>query len=308
MMPGSSRPCCPICFKNNSILWAVAKDVEYSTGDLLYKYFLCLNCDVLFIFPVPYDLLKDIYPNEYYSYNKGQSLFIGAVKSFCDKVFFRSICKGFKNKNLKALDVGGGVGAELTALRSADKRFTFTQIIDLNENAKLIAENAGHNYFCGKLEDFTVSHKFDLILMLNLIEHVWNPAVILQKARDLLAENGIILLKTPNFRSLDSFLFKNKNWAGYHCPRHWVIFNDKSFYAFANQNQLNVKNLSFTQGAPFWAASILGNMPFCRHFIKKPLYQSKAFPFLCLFFGGLDTLRKVFSKTSQMFIILNKSS
>jgi hypothetical protein len=144
--------------------------------------------------------------------------------------------------------------------------------------------------------------------MLNLIEHVWNPAVILQKARDLLAENGIILLKTPNFRSLDSFLFKNKNWAGYHCPRHWVIFNDKSFYAFANQNQLNVKNLSFTQGAPFWAASILGNMPFCRHFIKKPLYQSKAFPFLCLFFGGLDTLRKVFSKTSQMFIILNKSS
>ena len=143
--------------------------------------------------------------------------------------------------------------------------------------------------------------------MLNLVEHLANPFSVLQKVREMLLPGGKIIVKTPNIDSLDARLFRNHYWGGLHCPRHWVIFSDHSFRQMVTPTNLTIEKMIFTQGAPFWAYSIL--QLFTKkniHLKRKPLIEHMLFAPLCIFFSVLDIARSPFSKTSQMFIVLSK--
>ena len=130
---------------------------------------------------------------------------------------------------------------------------------------------------------------------------------MLAKMRALLAPGGRILVKTPNHDSLDARLFRHKSWGGYHCPRHWVIFTPESFARAAAAAGLGIERTQLTQGAPFWAVSVLEALkrrgwvkvdrarPMCRH----PLFG----PLLGLF-AAIDIVRRPFGRTSQMFVHL----
>ena len=96
--------------------------------------------------------------------------------------------------------------------------------------------------------------------MLNLIEHVADPVGVLRKAVDLLAPGGRIYIKTPNFRALDAILFRHRNWGGYHCPRHFVLFSRKGFAAAAARAGLRIEEFAYTQGTPFWSVSVLDQL------------------------------------------------
>ena len=110
-------------------------------------------------------------------------------------------------------------------------------------------------YFLGRIEEYQPDTEFDLILALNLIEHVANPLEVMTKLKDCLSTPGMVLVKTPNIDSLDHRLFRHKNWGGYHCPRHWTLFDRESFLNLASEAGLRVTYFAYTQGAPFWAWS-----------------------------------------------------
>jgi len=124
-----------------------------------------------------------------------------------------------------------------------------------------------------------------------------------------LQPGGLIVIKTPNTESWDARLYKKSYWGGLHCPRHWVIFSQKSFRHLLQSTGLSVKNLQYTQGAPFWAFSIIASL-----YRKKRVHISASNPIifhwlfapLSAFFAIFDFLRRPFAKTSQMFIQLNK--
>src|SRR5262249_6444072 len=137
-------------------------------------------------------------------------------------------------------------------------RVTETHEVDIDESAREAAEQAGHVFHCRRVEEFASEHKFDLIVMLNMIGHVAEPAVVLHAKRALLSEHGRILIKTPNTDTLDRILFQNHNWGGFHCPRHWVLFTREGFIGLAERSGLRCEWVRFTQGAPQWTASILG--------------------------------------------------
>jgi len=157
------------------------------------------------------------------------------------------------------------------------------------------------------IEDYHTEKKFDVILLLNIIEHVANPISVLQKTEKMLAPRGIVVIKTPNVDSLDANLFRRSYWGGLHCPRHWIIFSDKSFLKMVEQVKLSVVQISFTQGAPFWTYSILQLFRKKKVELKKtPLIDHPLFGVLSLLFAIFDTVRSMFSKTSQMFVVLKK--
>ena len=210
---------------------------------------------------------------------------------------------------LNALDVGGGSGWELSIARECDPRIRLTQVVDFDPDAAELARINGHEYFCGRIEEFQTDKKFDFVLMLNLIEHVEHPFEILKKIESLLTPSGRILIKTPNYDSLDARLFRNSNWGGFHCPRHWVLFTKESFYEIASRASLNVVEFSYTQGAPFWASSTLFWMErrgWVRISKERPVMYHPLFSLLGVFFAAFDFARKPFSKTSQMFVVLGK--
>jgi SAM-dependent methyltransferase len=303
-------PECIICKSHETNVWSTAKDYEYHSTENWYTYYACTTCQTIFIDPVPLNELKLIYPDNYYSFVTGKKNIVVSIKEWLDKRYFKSILKKIRKQKISVLDVGGGTGWLSSLVRTADERICSTQIVDIDAGTKTLAEKNGHLYYQGTLEDFESDKRFDLILMLNLIEHVQNPYDIIQKAARLLSKEGIILIKTPNTQSLDARVFKNSYWGGLHCPRHWVIFSEISFRLMIKQTSLKIESLQYTQGAPFWAFSIiafLAKIKLLRVNKKRPIIFHPAFPVVSAVAAMFDFVRRPISKTSQMFIVLKHS-
>lgn len=304
MKPDTTPTHCLACGSPQTVFWATATDLEYFTTDDTFSYWKCDRCASLSITPIPEDRLSVIYPSHYYSFSTNESL-LQRIKQKLDRRHFRKLLARVPGKSLSVLDVGGGSGWMLDMLRAADARVTHTQIVDIDPGAMQLAKSKGHSYFCGKIEDFESNDKFHFILLLNLIEHVKDPGALIAKASQLLAPGGVILIKTPNIDCAESRIFRHSNWGAYHCPRHWVLFNPRSVRELLEKHRLNVDSVNLTQGATFWAGTLL-MMLFRRGWIrvdaertveKHPLYS-----WLCALFAIVDSLRKGWSRTSQMFI------
>lgn len=296
---------CPICTSGQVDHWARAKDVEYYTSLDRFNYYRCDACDVLFLHPLPMGRLSEIYPSNYYSYAQAKSALIHRLKSFLDRHHLRSLLTRIPGSDLRVLDIGGGTGQVLDQVRAADPRVKFTQIIDLDERAEQAARAAGHDYVRGRIEETSALGEFDLILMLNLIEHVEDPVKVLAKAGSLLKASGKILIKTPNFDSLDARWFRHRAWGGYHCPRHWTLFTARSFRQAVDSAGLVTDRISFTQGAPFWAISVFemlrsGGLVSASRDRPAPFHP--IIPLLQAIFAAFDFARAPFAQTSQMFV------
>ena len=302
-----AEPRCLACAGADVTHWASARDVEYASTADAFDYVRCEDCGALSIADVPRDRLGEIYPDTYYSFSGGTLSPVERVKQWLDRRMFKKLLRTLGGESLAALDVGGGNGWLLSQARAVEPRLTRTAVVDLDASAAAAAEAAGHDFHLGRIEDFQSNERFDLILLLNLIEHVEDPVAVLAQVRGLLAPGGRILVKTPNHDSLDARLFRHKSWGGYHCPRHWVIFTPESFTRAARAAGLGVERLALTQGAPFWAVSVLEALrrrdwvgidrarPMCRHALFGPLLA---------LFAGVDILRRPFGRTSQMFVQL----
>lgn len=300
---------CLACGGTRTSFWDKAHDVEYQSCDDEFSFYRCESCGVLFIDPVPAGRLNEIYPANYYSYAAPGASLAQTVKGWLDRRFFRSILARLSGNALTALDVGGGAGWQLGSLRATDSRIKETWIVDLDPKAAELANQNGHRYFCGRIEDFETDVRFDLILLLNLIEHVRDPKAVLEKVRTLLKPGGLVVVKTPNHDAWDARVFRQRSWAGYHCPRHWVLFTKESLAVLVAQVGLEVRLASFTQGAPFWAASTLawlherGVISVTR---ERPAPYHPLFGLLAMAFAAFDFVRRPFAKTSQMFFLLER--
>lgn len=98
------------------------------------------------------------------------------------------------------LDVGCGDGQ---LLRTANEEGWNAVGIDLSDAAILLCHRRGLNastidFFDPSLDD----RRFDVIVMSELIEHVPSPQRFLRRAEDLLKDEGVLWLTTPNFGSL----------------------------------------------------------------------------------------------------------
>ena len=301
---------CLACSSSDVVHWADARDVEYKSVPERYAYYRCRACGALSIDPVPADRLSQIYPASYYSFHPAGRGVVDRVKDWLDRRWFRRIAGSVPGRSLASLDIGGGNGHQSSSLRAADPRIHRTVIVDLDEHAATAARARGHEYVRGRIEDAVIAGQFDLILLLNLIEHVRDPLAVLRKARSLLLPGGRLVIKTPNHRSLDARLFRARNWGGYHCPRHWVIFTRESFERIAARAGLRVVTSSYTQGAPFWTISVLawleqrGTVSITT---ERPAWTHPLYPPLAAAFAAFDFARGAVAPLSQMTFSLARA-
>jgi len=97
------------------------------------------------------------------------------------------------------LDVGCGEGLFFPRLR----QFGLVEGIEpawRMENERNADGN--HIYTCSFDQNFQPPHKYSLILMLDVLEHLQDPIGALRHARELLEPNGTILITVPAFRTL----------------------------------------------------------------------------------------------------------
>ena len=110
---------------------------------------------------------------------------------------------------VKILDIGCGGGLLSEPMsRLGAKVFGMDASKKNVEVAKIHAQKSGLNieYFCSSPERFKTDLKFDVILNMEIIEHVEDVDFFLKSCSKLLKENGIMFVATLN-KTLKSYLF-----------------------------------------------------------------------------------------------------
>ena len=137
------------------------------------------------------------------------------VQSYHDLV--RSDVLALVPENLTSvLDIGGGVGASAAALKRAGK-VSKAVVVDLVASNALPEIDASYE---GNLEDPDLIAKiakeqgtFDVVLCLDVLEHLSDPWSVIKAAHQMLSPNGVIVASIPNvrnYRLLGPLLFQGK--------------------------------------------------------------------------------------------------
>lgn len=142
------------------------------------------------------------------------------------------------------LEIGSGMGYFTYALASEGFQ---VQGIDIAADAVAAATaQFGNLFICSDLESHAkhVQHRYDVIVMNQLIEHVIDVNGLLQSALQLLAPQGVMLITTPN-----KGLYKGTAWGTELPPIHLWWMTEGTFSKLALKNGLQVEFIDFT---PFY--------------------------------------------------------
>lgn len=301
---------CPICNSNHYIVITQLKDYELNTCSNSWRVNQCNNCSVWWLNPRP-DLseLDIIYPSTYYAYNFKKKIgrLIYSAKILLDRIKLNKIFEHHPHKVKKYLDIGCGDGRYL---KLAEKNKLIKKNIfglEINQAQTKFLSDLGYNIKIGSVENIDKiinNKKFDLVTMFHVIEHISNVKETLLKLKFILNNDGLLVFETPNYDSLDCKLFKHHYWGGYHCPRHWTIFDPISIERTLKSAGYEIIKIEYKTGHSFWLYSI-------HHFLKYKLdfpraaklfdpLNSKMF---LIIFTIFDILRiKLNFKTSSMLV------
>ena len=115
----------------------------------------------------------------------------------------------FPLKNIKILDIGCGggllsepmckLGAKVTGIDASDKNIKIAKLHSKKNNLQI-------DYFCSSPEKFNTEDKFDVILNMEIVEHVEDVNFFLRSCSKLLKKNGIMFVATLN-KTLKSYIF-----------------------------------------------------------------------------------------------------
>ena len=112
-------------------------------------------------------------------------------------------------KNIELLDIGCGggllsepmcrLGAKVTAIDASQKNIDVATYHSKKNNLKI-------NYLCSSPEKINLNKKFDVILNMEIVEHVNDLNFFLKKSTLLLKKNGLMFVATLN-KTLKSYVF-----------------------------------------------------------------------------------------------------
>ncbi|HZH34996.1 MAG TPA: class I SAM-dependent methyltransferase, partial [Pyrinomonadaceae bacterium] len=217
-----------------------------------------------------------------------------------------SWCKGL-SEEARILDVGCGDGFHLGVLREFGKKTWTLEGVDADERAVAIGARNGLKIHQGTLETVSLpENSYDLVILIQTIEHVADPPELLRQIRALLRPGGRLVIVTDNTDSLDFTLFKGRHWGGYHFPRHWNLFNKSTIREIARKTDFEIDTLT-TQVSPVnWTYSVrnsladLGAPPWLVDFFS--LKSTAALSF----FTAFDTLHQFFGRGALLNAILRR--
>ena len=115
----------------------------------------------------------------------------------------------FPLKDIKILDIGCGGGLLSEPLSRLGARVTGIDASDRNiKIAKKHLEKSklDIDYYCSSPDKFVAKEKFDVVLNMEIVEHVDNVDFFLFKSSELLKKNGLMFIATLN-KTLKSYLF-----------------------------------------------------------------------------------------------------
>jgi 2-polyprenyl-6-hydroxyphenyl methylase/3-demethylubiquinone-9 3-methyltransferase len=169
-------------------------------------------------------------------------------------------------KDLKILDIGCGggliseplarLGGEVTGIDASEKNIKVAKLHSKKNNLNI-------NYFNKSPEQLNNSEKFDIVLNLEIVEHVENVDLYIKSCSNLLKKNGIMFTATLN-RTIVSYI---KAIVGAEYILRWLPIGTHDWNKFikpeelekklssANFSTIDVKGLEFNPLFSKWKKS-----------------------------------------------------
>ena len=154
-------------------------------------------------------------------------------------------------KSGRVLDVGAGYGFFSSILHK--KGNFLIETIEPNTDLYYL-QNIPHTNNKKTLEDYLKwtnqrdrailskhdrSKRYDIIILMDLIEHLRNPMQSLKKLRELLTYDGILVIQTPNYMSLMARICRD--WAWWMIEDHKFFFTVKSLQKILNKTRFKTE-------------------------------------------------------------------
>jgi SAM-dependent methyltransferase len=252
--------------------------------------------------------LETIYPKSYvpYRFDEHLSRFVNSLRMASQGFKVKALRK-FAGQGASIWDVGCGGGFFMECLKKYGRDSWKLTAVDISESAIEKVKMKGFEGICGRFETLTIEDEsVDAVVLNQVIEHLDDPAAVIEKAWCLLKPNGIIFIETPSLEGWDAELFASRYWGGWHFPRHWTFFTSRMLSQLLSQKNFAVVEINWLLSPIFWIQSI-------HHWlVDKGLPKRYARwvdcknPVLLAVFCSVDLVQKLFGHTSNMRVVAKK--
>jgi 2-polyprenyl-3-methyl-5-hydroxy-6-metoxy-1,4-benzoquinol methylase len=216
-----------------------ARDWLHGSGES-FCYVRCCNCGLVYLNPRPAPAaIGRYYPRaSYYTFQLD-----GQAAEEIVRPAHRQLARQLTQRlgAGRAFDVGCGDGSFLLALRErgwqpSGIEFDRATVAALKQRWNLSV--AAGDFLAAEPGD----SNFDLVSMLEVLEHLHQPLAALKRARDLLRPGGTLYVTVPNLASLEYRLWRGR-WVALEPPLHLYHFTSRTLTRALHQVGLQVQSV-----------------------------------------------------------------
>ena len=258
--------------KSSACLACQSSDIKFIFQKNFFEHWHCRQCGFVFVNPRPSetDLVK-MYSSLSYFTNRTELFEIARIRDGLSfnitmdvDAWYGTIAQRVKKHSAGGamLDVGGGSGRFLKFVKDNHTEFDPT-LIEVNaELCRVAGEVFGLKTFNGTIEELQdEGRKFDVVVSIATIEHVFNPASYLATIRSVLKEGGVLYMTMPRLGHLSRLISTSAIYDVFP-PLHLNFFDAPSMKAIIQAHDIAFSiNEAFQSHGPVFH---LGHA-FCKH-------------------------------------------
>ena len=245
---------CPVCRSDDSQIFVRnPRDYEYFMfREVDVALLACNHCGSIYQSPWPsVEELGTLYPLDYQNYTRKDVPLLSSLLGY----MVQSAATGFikaHGAEKRILDFGCGDGTFVKALAANGARDVTGFEPNARDNTVVFCEGFE---IVRRIEDLVSRGPFAAIRMNHVIEHLHDLDGTMSTLSSLLEPGGVLVVQTPNPRSLTLRLFK-KFWGGLHYPYHTALLSQFGLHQAAPRWNLCIKSITPSLMPTGWSMSV----------------------------------------------------
>ena len=176
--------------------------------------------------PVPSQLSKYYESENYISHTDGRKTLFEKlyqwVKHYNLKHKIKLISQ-YKKENINLLDIGAGTGDFIKTCQ----QYAHWQAVGVEPSDKARIKASDKQLTLYPNYEALTLHSFDVITLWHVLEHIPDTVQEIKILKNLLKDNGLLVIAVPNYRSWDAKHYQ-QYWAAFDVPRHLWHFSKES--------------------------------------------------------------------------------
>jgi 2-polyprenyl-3-methyl-5-hydroxy-6-metoxy-1,4-benzoquinol methylase len=238
-------PACPLCGSERRELTFRLREP--------YKVAQCLVCGFHYLYPrLAESAIREVYQQSSYyeggtcgyadtSYTDQEGALRATFKRLLDNLYRRGLAGG------DLLEIGCGYGYLLDEARAYFDQRVGT---DFSTGAAATARATGAEVLVGGIEQVPCGSRFDCVLAIQVIEHVYKPLSFVERLTSHTKPGGHIVLATPDIGGALRKVM-GRRWPSFKVPEHVAYFNFRTLSAVMHRAGFkDVRRLPYPHAFP----------------------------------------------------------